>query len=949
MALGPGFLKQSKPVVAKARATWSRRPAAGIRVGFALMACLWTTVLAGPRKEPAGFSVCYQRFKQAPQDWRSASCFTDMARRGHTDEAEAILLRLNEEDPDNAGVVFALASVEALLNRSSAEPHLERAAELFALAGNQKLRLYCYLGLARRLGLSGRWDDADAQLEHAGTLAKDLGNPAVTAQVVIERARLFQKRGVALTRAYNMLESVEDDVQASTSSTIRDEFLQLRANIAFDLGRYEDALRDRRKLSETTANPHTKASSLYSQALCELALFPRAGARERAEALLREGLPLARKAHHLGTMTRIHVVLAHLVTGAEREWHLREAIQIAKESKDPAEVSIAQQDLSLLEAETDPAAGEATLEKALANGDDSRDWSVLIRGYYFRMKLSWKIHSRQRALEDSDQTLDFIERLRALQETSEGRLGMLSRRVDDYSWLYGTLLTTDPSSRDFQERAFRLAERSRGRVLLETVDGTSRPAPGAAANGLEKIAATRKAALDSSLTPEKRGELAEELRRLEADWGAATRLNQFGEVGQAPLDFVSLTQVQESLAPDEAMLSYRIAPWESYDGSFSGGAWLMVITRGSVRVHRLPEMAELETKISVLRDLLVQGDDEGGGQTDGLRLAAKAMFALHLDLVAPALAELPTEVGRLLILPDQGLHLLPFGALRASKDSPPLTARFRVSLIPSATLWHKWRTERIRSHQSETLILAAPDPPQLVGSDKSDFGLGDRDGLASLPYAAWEGREIVCRLGVRRSCLRLGAEASESFLKGLDLEPYGILHFAAHAYSDEDRGLRSAVALAPGAETENGLLESSEIAKLDLSGKVIILSSCNTASGTVVRGEGVMSLARAFFSAGSPTVVGSLWRLRDDYAALLFTTFYGHLTEGLSVDEALSTTQWELAAAGYPESAWGCAVVLGDGTVTPFPAPTKLRPLIGLLFGMALLVVSLLMLRRTPA
>ncbi len=923
---------------------WVRRGAL-----VALLVSAWTTSLAQPRKAPSDFSSCQQRFRLAPDDWRSAFCFAAVAGRGRYQEGERLLKELNARDPRNPGVLYALASVETILNRSAAELHFREAAELFASGGNSMLQLYCYIGLSRALGPRGRWDEVDVLLTKAEKLSKELGNPFVDAQIVMEKARLLHKRGIALSRAYHMLERVEGAVFKSTSSSIRDEFLELRGNIAYDLARYEDALRDRQTLFETTTNLRNKAAARYNQALSELALFPRPGARERGEALLREALPLAERSQNLSIMTRIHLTLGHLESGAQREWHFREAIRIAEMARDLSELSIAQQDLSLWQAESDPVSAEATMERALANAHDSRDRSVLIRGYYYRMKLSWQIHPPEWAWRDSQTALDVIEGLRNLQESAEGRLGVFSRRHQDYAWLYGKLLVTDPLSRDFQERAFVLAERGRARVLWESLGGsqpqskTGLAGPGLTTSSvLDTIAATRKAALDPSLSSQKRDQLSEELRRLEEDWGSAERLNQFGDGnGAPPPDLVSLARVQSTLAPEEAMLSYRIAPWKSFDGYFSGGAWLMSITRESVRVYPLPEMAELETKIAVLRDLLVQRDSPDS--------AGIAAAALYRDLLAPALAELPKGISRLLVLPDQALHLLPFASLRAAPQAEPLVNDFRVSLVPSATLWHKWRSHRVLPNDSGALILADPETPQPLGAIKWETGGGEPERIPRLPYSAWEGREIVHLLGNRKGCLRLGSEASESFLKSLDLSPYSVLHFAAHAFIDDDRGLHSSIALTPGSGGENGLLSAPEISQLDLSGKVVTLSSCNTAVGAVFRGEGVMSLARAFFSAGSPAVVGSLWKLRDDDAALLFTTLYAHLIQGLTVDEALSTTQRELAAAGLPESAWSCAIVLGDGTATPFPRPSRIRPLIALLLGLVLLAWSALRLRRLSA
>src|SRR4030095_8618917 len=103
-----------------------------------------------------------------------------------------------------------------------------------------------------------------------------------------------------------------------------------------------------------------------------------------------------------------------------------------------------------------------------------------------------------------------------------------------------------------------------------------------------------------------------------------------------------------------------------------------------------------------------------------------------------------------------------------------------------------------------------------------------------------------------------------------------------HAVVDEERPERSAVLLSPGAPEEDGLLQPREIAELALHGKLVVLSSCGSATGTLLRGEGVVGIARAFFQAGARTVVASLWPMRDDEAAAIAGSFYRHLRDGES-------------------------------------------------------------------
>ena len=158
------------------------------------------------------------------------------------------------------------------------------------------------------------------------------------------------------------------------------------------------------------------------------------------------------------------------------------------------------------------------------------------------------------------------------------------------------------------------------------------------------------------------------------------------------------------------------------------------------------------------------------------------------------------------------------------------------------------------------------------------------------------------------------------------------------------RPQRSAVVLAPGSDNEDGLLQPRDIAGLDLNGKVVVLSTCQSGSGLVQRGEGVMSLARAFMRAGSPAVIGTLWPLRDDEASFLFEAFYRHLSKGKNLSAALQAAQRELIEAGAPERAWAGAVVLGKGRMAPMiPGSVFTSRGFLLITGLVLLGLALLL------
>ncbi|HKH43590.1 MAG TPA: CHAT domain-containing protein, partial [Thermoanaerobaculia bacterium] len=305
---------------------------------------------------------------------------------------------------------------------------------------------------------------------------------------------------------------------------------------------------------------------------------------------------------------------------------------------------------------------------------------------------------------------------------------------------------------------------------------------------------------------------------------------------------------------------------------------------------------------------------------------ASPAAGLYRELLAKALGSLPPGVRRLVIVPDDVLHQLPFAALRESAKAEPLIARYEIAVVPSATLWLHWRKQGRETAPAPLLALADPVAPgsgkgfvpQAAVARERAAVFGDAIRLGSLPFARREGRSAVRQLG-GESLLQVGDAASEGFLKTADLRRFGILHFATHAVLDDQNPERSGVLLTPAPASEDGLLQIREIVPLSLDGRIVVLSSCRSASGTVLRGEGVMGLARAFFQAGAHTVVASLWPLRDDDGAALFDRFYHHLAQGQSVAAALRAAQLDRIADGAPGYAWAGLVVLGEGDLVPMP------------------------------
>src|SRR2546425_12194537 len=73
---------------------------------------------------------------------------------------------------------------------------------------------------------------------------------------------------------------------------------------------------------------------------------------------------------------------------------------------------------------------------------------------------------------------------------------------------------------------------------------------------------------------------------------------------------------------------------------------------------------------------------------------------------------------------------------------------------------------------------------------------------------------------------------------------------------------------------EDGLLTGLEASLLNLQGtELVILSACDTGSGEVKIGEGVMSLRRGFRIAGAEKVLANHWDVSDKAASQVVTEF----------------------------------------------------------------------------
>jgi CHAT domain-containing protein len=247
---------------------------------------------------------------------------------------------------------------------------------------------------------------------------------------------------------------------------------------------------------------------------------------------------------------------------------------------------------------------------------------------------------------------------------------------------------------------------------------------------------------------------------------------------------------------------------------------------------------------------------------------------------------------RLVISPDNILSFLPFETLLTRntlkedllyRDLPYVLLDLNISYTYSATLM----SESIRRGWSfkNSLVAFAPDYPKQIAIDSL---LSNRQAVAEtlsdLPYAKLEAKYVADLL---RGDLFINEKAIESSFKS-NAGSYDIIHLSMHTFLNDMNPMSSKMIFyQEGDSIDDGYLNTYEIYSISLKSKMVVLSSCNTGSGMLQTGEGILSLARGFIYAGSESVIMSLWEVDDKSGTDITKLFYGYLKKGCRKSEAL--------------------------------------------------------------
>jgi CHAT domain-containing protein len=343
------------------------------------------------------------------------------------------------------------------------------------------------------------------------------------------------------------------------------------------------------------------------------------------------------------------------------------------------------------------------------------------------------------------------------------------------------------------------------------------------------------------------------------------RVRTVAEARRTPVP-PSLADVQASLSDDDAIVALN---------QFKDELAIWVIRRGSVTVTKRPL-----ARVDAIRLVARQQDEIWEEVT-----RPNAGGVLYNELVRPVASQL-RGASRIIVVPDSTYQDAAFAGLWDNTRRRFLVEDATLNLAPSVDAYVR-AASRASSPVSRPLILGGP----------SAVADSDARAVAAL-YPA--------------SSVITGASATPTrFLA--DAPVHSTVHLATHTAANESFPLLSRILLSDEVgQRHSGTVLGSEIAARKMSQtNLVVIDEVETTP--TARGEGTLSLARAFMAAGVPAVLGTLPGAADAATRDLMISFHREMSKGMSAEQALHAVQRNAVQQnGRRIGAWSALVLYGS-------------------------------------
>jgi len=530
----------------------------------------------------------------------------------------------------------------------------------------------------------------------------------------------------------------------------------------------------------------------------------------------------------------------------------------------------------------------------------------------------------QLALENYKASITNIENIRSNIQLEEHKASYLGtdKRITAYKNLIDLLVLlheTNPEN-GYAQEAFSYMEQAKARAFLDSLEMSKIDITHHIdfrlinqEKDLQKnITKIYNTLIDAGVSTEDKSVLENQLKKYEYELEALRIEIRAKYSAYAELNFpkaITLPEAQNLLDKKTAFFAYSI-------GSITSHAF--VITRNDIALFKIPTRKELQEMVSGYLKIITDRDNTN------FHLGYK----LFKELVQPGLKE---EIENIIFIPGDILNFLPFETLVSQENSKQwLISDHKIAYAPSiSSLNELIKRKKANGKKRHMELLAFGDPffgsleAEKNGDDiLQDFFSTSAYNLYRLEYSNTEIEKISTHFKKKKRATFQRLDASEEQLKSQALDDYKIIHFATHSLVDNKKPARSSIVLSlDNDKREDGFLQMREIYNLKLNSDLVTLSACQTGLGQFIRGEGIEGINRAFFYAGSSSVLMSLWAVNDQATYQLMERFYTYLRSSESIMNSLRRAKLEMINSdilSHPYY-WAGFIVSGKADQIIFP------------------------------
>ncbi|MEL6558699.1 MAG: CHAT domain-containing tetratricopeptide repeat protein, partial [Bacteroidota bacterium] len=316
---------------------------------------------------------------------------------------------------------------------------------------------------------------------------------------------------------------------------------------------------------------------------------------------------------------------------------------------------------------------------------------------------------------------------------------------------------------------------------------------------------------------------------------------------------LTLKQLQQKLSPNEAVLNYFLGSEE---------LTLLTITSNAVDLHNFPIGVELQTSINTIINEL--NNPQYHKTYD-----PKESHTFYQNYVQPGINTLDSEINKLIVLPHKNIGLIPFEILLTEKTNQSdafLINKYVLSYGLSATLLF---SERNPDRKVKANYLGFAPSYEISTTEVIPKRNRSEKSFTALKWNQVETNEISKLLN---GSAIVGHEATERAFKEQSKNSR-VLHLAMHTRIHNDDPMNSSLVFHQSDDQEDSYLHVFELYDMKLNADLAVLSACETGKGSLVSGEGIVSLARGFSYAGVPSIVMSHWQTNDESTKDLMQRF----------------------------------------------------------------------------